>query len=185
MKDRQRNKKTFDRSVVYRYTDLIIMFIGISMIILSCLSLFLKIPKEYSVGATFGGLFFVLADTMIIQKTVGYKSIVFYFLALFFGVFSFFLLPVILLINSDAYAGLIEITDFATIGALGFVIMVMSYKAVNSRLELNSETSKELDELKEDFDKVLNEIEEIKNENTRLKMSLNNEETPGLPDDHI
>ncbi|WP_252503087.1 hypothetical protein [Sporosarcina sp. Marseille-Q4943] len=94
----EKSVKIYDTNEVYKLTDLIILFIGISIILLGLLSLYVSIPDEYIAGATIGDMFFVLADIVVLNDVIKTRDLVFHVLSLFIGVISFLGLPVFLIV---------------------------------------------------------------------------------------
>ncbi|WP_379968032.1 hypothetical protein [Ectobacillus sp. sgz5001026] len=118
-------------------SDLVMIFIGASLVILGVLNMFSDVPPEFILGATLSGLFFTFSDPSIFpQRFIG--NVGRRFLSSFMtmiAVFCFFLLPVVLLSNRPLFEMVAPIDDFATFVALGAVIIVFGLKSRKTNRE--------------------------------------------------
>lgn len=160
-KPKKKPKKLYDRDKAHVITDIMISFIGVSMIILALLSLTGKIPKEYAFGATLAGFCFVYADIFLVEEKISLKGLWIYGISLFLGVLSFILLPVLLLVNSNLGDTLMSNTDFFTFMAFGIVLMTMGFKTLVRRHEQQEKTSNELKEIREELNTIMKKNDEI------------------------
>lgn len=179
MNFRKREKKKkkeieyYSHEKIHLISDFLICFIGFGLILLAFLSLGEKVPEEYVMGATIAGFFFVFADLTIVNEKLQRVDLGLYFTSLLFGVLSFNILPVVLMMFPKLIS-LIK-TDFFTLVALGIVLFVMGLRALErASVRRNKES--------EEIQKVIEELKKWKEkyEGVRVFMEECEEKYPGL-----
>lgn len=119
--------------VVSDLSDNVSIYIGYSLIGLGLLNSVTDVPDAFIIGASLAGFCFTLSDLLTLheqyRKAIGPLTAV--------GVFSFFLLPIVLL--SFPYLLMFEFFSFfanmVTFFALGFVMIILGIKSRNAKIE--------------------------------------------------
>lgn len=150
-KSEKKIKRVYHSDEAHLLTDIMIVFIGLCIFILAFLSLTGKVPEEYAFGATLAGLCFVFSDVLLVEEKISGKGLIMYGLFLFFGLASFILLPVILLMDIKLKEILMSDSDFFTFLALGLVLMLIGYKTLLRKIKRQEGESENNKQLKEDF----------------------------------
>lgn len=180
MEEKQFIKEKNNDTELEGISDLVMIFIGASLIVLGILNMFAEIPSAFILGATLSGLFFTFSDPSIYSQQLSNDSrqvLSFFMTAL--AVFSFFLLPVVLLISPNLYEMFKPYGDLATFVALGAVIIVFgvkSRKANRSRIEKLIIEREQFDTFKKELIQLIEkdtkskelELAEIMQKSTRL-----------------
>lgn len=157
-------KEEVSKDLIERSYDLIIIYIGYMILLLGMLNIIVKVPNEFLFGATLAGWFFALSDYFLLTKKKFYESdftINNFFL--FSGVFSFFLLPVILMSFPSFYSKIKPFADLVTFLALGIVIVGIGYKSNQLKRKFIDDMKKESVDLRQIFDDQYKIIEKTQN----------------------
>jgi hypothetical protein len=176
---KMKKKEEIDREILERNYDVLLVFIGFTIVLLGVLNSFKKVPEEFLFGATLSGFFFALSDFNLLKDRF-YKSDVLYnLLCLFFGVASFLLLPVFFMVFQDFYENIKSFGDAATFLALGFIIVGIGFKSMESKRKyINSITSQlnntmpKVIDLSADLEKARIEIAELKAKHKETESNL-------------
>ena len=113
----------------------IILFIGISFIILGLMNLKFNIPKEYITSISLAAFFFVLSDMLTISLRRTKLNL--YSFTLLLGVLSFTLLPVLLLLFPEIFSILINSSESLSVISLGLVLIIINIKMWDTNKEFN------------------------------------------------
>lgn len=191
------NTGEVDKEEIERNYDLIIVFIGYTILLLGVLNGFKKVPEEFLFGTTFAGTFFACSDYHLLKGKFYRKDYLINIIFLFCGVFSFFLLPVILMVFHEIYKEIKPLGDTSTFIALGLVVIGIGLKSNSSKrkfilsmkndiYQLRNESeetakgiklaTKELQQIKEDYkslkENYLHDQERIKELEEQVKNNL-------------
>ena len=162
--DKKLNPMQEDRNEVqddWNVLNDITFWIGVALMGLGLLNGFTKVPDEFIIGASLGGLCFTVAGVLTPGGT--YKRRISPFVAI--GTLCLFLLPIIILKNP-----ILEITEFlnsvsnmATFFALGIVISTLAFRSQDSKIKSTTMTIEYLEKISKDCEELKNihrELEE-------------------------
>ena len=138
-----------------------------------------EIPSEYVVSVSCAAFFFVYADYLDIDLNESKISRFLQPLYLFLGVFSFVVLPVLLLTFPLKFDNLIQSSEVLSLVSLGFVLVIYNKKTKQSQNKFYSAIGNHFDKSDEGMERskvMLNilelRIESLERENKELKSKI-------------
>ncbi|MEY8732098.1 hypothetical protein AB9M92_07505 [Peribacillus frigoritolerans] len=155
--DIPKERTEYKKSELEASSELIIFFIGISIMILGTINTIRPVPKEFLLGATLAGLFFAFSDYYLLKSKFFKTDLIINLTMVFLGVFCFFLLPVILITFPSLFNVFGQFGDIATFVALGLVVTGLGLKTYSSKRNFLLETKVDLLKLRqknENFAKI-------------------------------
>lgn len=126
--------------------DNITIYLGLTLIVLSIFHIIIDIPKQYFISFTISGALFAVSDFILVTPRKNNDEKIREIL-MFLGIFSAVALPIILssfeyLLNSMKYW-----SDFATLFALGVIIISVGARSRNNLNNVIFNKFKELESL--------------------------------------
>ncbi|MEW4225830.1 hypothetical protein [Rossellomorea marisflavi] len=168
-KEEKNNSNGIKKEEIETIFPIIIVYIGISLMFLGILTVYTEVPKEFLIGASLSGMFFAIADFIILKSKISHKDVLITKCILFLGVASFFLLPVIMIVSPDLSERIGHYGNFASLLALGIVVSSLGYRSLASNRKYILEMVDDMRELKVQRDKIQTEIDEFKREHLKMK----------------
>jgi hypothetical protein len=153
------NETKVNKNKIDTHSELITIFIGASIFILGFVNSIKAVPDAFIIGATLAGLFFTLSDFNSLRKN---SNPYINGGLLFLGVFSFFLLPVILMVFPNL--SLDGFSDFATFLALAAVVVSLGLKSYQSKRSYLTSIYTELNSLYEQRNQDLEKFKRLQEE---------------------
>lgn len=138
-------------------SEVITVYVGLSIILLGTINLFKSVPPEFMAGATISGLFFAISDYILLKDKLYKTDAMWHQWSIALGVFSFFLLPVLLIMFPNLNKDIEDFTEFATFIALGLVVTSLGFKSFRSRKKFIMDMKDQINILKEQSKEVLKE----------------------------
>ncbi|MEH7248745.1 hypothetical protein V7114_18375 [Neobacillus niacini] len=168
---KKKEPKEVNKEIIEKNYDVILIFIGFSIVLLGVLHNFKKVPEEFLLGATLSGLFFAYSDFNLLKEKFYQKDVLYTLFFLFLGVFSFFLLPVILLVFPGSYKVVAPYGELATFLALGFIVVGIGFKSMDSKRKHLDKLTLELNKLKSTITEVNGKLEKTEKDVSELKLT--------------
>lgn len=175
----EKNSDLFESLTTMNSSRNIVLYIGISFVLLGFIHYFFRIPSEYIVSISCSAFFFVGADYLNMDLEESKTSRFMQPFYLFAGVFSFIVLPVLIITFPMKFEGLIQSSEVFSIVSLGFVLVIYNRKTKQSQSKFYNIVrekfvkSVELMERTEiAFERLELTIEELEKENKELKSKI-------------
>lgn len=176
--------KRFEKLIEERRLNLIsssmIAYVGFAFMLLVLLSSYFEIPKAYIIGATTSSFFFVLADYAYTIRPINKRVRFMYKSTIFLGVFSFIVLPVILMSSESLNAYFQKESDKMTLFGLGLILVLINNRILDKKSnveevyrELTNKAIEQSESLLEMMEKYMDLTEGLQ---TRIEETENNEQ---------
>lgn len=145
----------FDKLREKNSNESLILFIGISFVLMGILHVLLEFSDIFLISATVAGYFFIVSEMNSFDenrsKTQQLWSDIFMFLA----VFSFIALPAILLSYSRAYSLLSQYSSVFTLSSLGAVLILLDMNVKKNNSKKNELLLNKIKDMGESYSKVI------------------------------
>jgi hypothetical protein len=163
------NQSKMKKEEIEASFPIIIVYIGLSLMFLGIITIFTEVPKEFLIGASLSGMFFAIADFILLKSNFSNNDVHFTMLTLFLGVASFFLLPVFMIIVPNLSTIIGRYGDFASLLALGIVVSGLGYRALTSNKRYVLEIKKDMKNFEEQRNEIQKQIELYNKEHQEMK----------------
>lgn len=170
---RKKEAKEANKELIERNYDVILVFIGFSIVLLGVLNAFKKVPEEFLFGATLSGFFFAFSDYNLLKDRFYQKDMLWNLISLFLGVLSFFLLPIILLVFPGMYEAVEPFGDAATFLALGFIVVGIGIKSMETKRKYLDLIDLKLVDLNTKLMEATDKLEKAESELSQWKIKEN------------
>lgn len=157
MKKSISKKMDIEKESLYANSDMLIVCIGFSVILLGALSATVGIPKEFTIGASLAGMFFAIADLVVSTEKVSKSKALIYIFSFMFGAISFVFVPAFLMVNQTIGNQLVPFADSFGLVALGIVIISIGNRIHEARVKQIRDIKNMLKEMIDDTNQEKNE----------------------------
>lgn len=150
MKNRNSKKENnyYPKDTLTANSDVLIICIGFSLIILGFLGISYEVPEEFVIGASLAGMLFGISDYITTLEKISDRKIGIYAMCLVFGAFSVVAVPPYLMVEEEIGNFIVPYSDTFSMIALGLVIMSIGNRIREARSNQINNLNKIIDELR-------------------------------------